>query len=100
MKRILTATLALSLMSTAALADGYYDRHGGGYGGGHSRGGGGNWVAPLVGGLIIGGMLGTMNNRYYQPYPAYHTECEMVPVFDRYNRYLGSDERCYAVQNY
>ena len=98
MKKLLIGAMALSLMSTAALADGWHHRNG--YGGGYRGGNGGNWVAPLVGGLIIGGVLGSMNNRYNQPYPAYHTECETAPVYDRYGRYLGDEQRCYNVPNY
>jgi opacity protein-like surface antigen len=101
MKKLLIGAMALSLMSTAALADGYYHRgHGGGYGGGYRGGNGGNWVAPLVGGLIIGGVLGSMNYGYARQYPAYHTECETAPVYDRYGRYLGDEQRCYNVPNY
>jgi hypothetical protein len=37
----------------------------------HYHGGGGGWAAPLVGGLIIGGMVGALANqpRYYDPPP-------------------------------
>ena len=55
--------LALAIgLSTSASAD---------YRGYHNHGGGGNWAGPMVGGLIIGGLLGSMANqqRYYDAAP-------------------------------
>ena len=71
----------------------------------HYHGGGGNWAGPLVGGLIVGGMLGAMASqpRYYDSPPVivqpYHTECQMVPVYDRYGYYRGERRECYQVPN-
>ena len=113
MRKMLSITLAaLFLATTAAQADGWGYRHGpcgyngcygggGGYHGGYHGGGGGNWAAPLVGGLIIGGMLGAMSQpRYYQEQPAYHTECRMEQMFDNWGNYIGNGRRCYNVPNY
>lgn len=45
----------------------------GGRGGGHWHGGGGGWIAPFVGGAILGGALGVApyyaNPYPYSPYP-------------------------------
>jgi hypothetical protein len=93
MKKILAGTLALALMSTAAHAD--YRGHG------YRGGGGGNWVAPLVGGLVVGGIVGgaLAAPRYYEVPPT-HTECQWVPVYDRYGVYRGDRRECYQVPNY
>jgi hypothetical protein len=93
MNKILAGTLALALMSTAAHAD--YR--------GHGYRGGGNWVAPLVGGLIVGGIVGgaiASEPRYYPAPQTYHTECRIVPVYDRWGYYVGDRRECYQVPNY
>ena len=76
MRKILAIATAL-LVTTPAMADGWGHRHGGWggphYGGGHHYHGGGGGDAGaaifggLVGGLIIGGMINSMN----QPRPYY-----------------------------
>ena len=78
MRKILAVATAL-LVATPALADGWGNRHGHGHGQGfggvpprhHHGGGGGDAGAAifggLVGGLIIGGMINSMN----QPRPYY-----------------------------
>jgi hypothetical protein len=64
MKKII-AIVAL-LLSTSAFAQ-HYHGHGHGYGPRH-YGGGGNWVAPLIGGVIVGAIL-TDAARANQPAP-------------------------------
>jgi hypothetical protein len=59
MKKIL-AILTVLALTAPAQADGW--RHHGGY----YRGGNSNWVAPLIGGAIIGGVIA---NQYYRPAP-------------------------------
>lgn len=73
----------------------HYHHHGGGHGGG------GGWVAPLIGGMVVGGVLGAIINepRYSAP-PAYRTECRIVPAYDRYGYYVGDRRECYSVPNY
>jgi len=116
MRKIIAAVLALTMMTGAATADGWNGHracnfngcYGGGYGGGYHRynhGGGNDWAAPLIGGMIIGGMLGSMNqNRYYVPryyeVPRYHTECQMEQIYDQWGNYLGTQRQCYTVPNY
>jgi hypothetical protein len=110
MRKMLSISLVLMLVAnSAAHADGWGGRrpcgYNGCYGGGYHEhyhgGGGGNWAAPLVGGLIIGGMLGAMSQpRYYQEQPAYHTECRMEQMFDNWGNYIGNGRRCYNVPNY
>ena len=94
----LCVALTLAGLVTPAAADwrgprpGYGYHNHGGYG---YRGGGDNWVAPLVGGLIIGGMVGALSNqpRYYssapvviEQYPPQETCRNMVTHYDRYGR--------------
>jgi hypothetical protein len=99
MKKIaLAVILTLTLVGTASA------QHRGG-GGGYHHGGGGNWVAPLVGGMILGGAIyGLSQPSYAAPYypapPQYRTECQMVPVYDRYGYYRGERRECYQVPNY
>lgn len=91
MKKILL-TLSFLALATPASADYYRHRHGGG-----------NWVAPLVGGLIVGGIVGgaiASEPRYYAPPPAYRTECRIVPVYDRWGYYVGDRRECYNVPVY
>jgi len=106
MKKIaLAVILTLTLAGTAEAQ--HRGGHGGGYGGGghHHRGGGGGWVAPLVGGLILGGAIyGLSQPSYAAPYypapPQYRTECQIVPVYDRYGYFRGERRECYQVPNY
>jgi hypothetical protein len=102
MFKALTVAATL-LVATAGVADAQYrGGHGGGY---HHGGGGGGWVAPLVGGMILGGAIyGLSQPSYAAPYypapPAYRTECQIVPVYDRYGYYRGERRECYQVPNY
>lgn len=67
MKKIAAALLGLLLTGNVALADGFNPHHhrhhqwGQRNGAGH----GGDFMAPLIGGLIIGGMLGAMSQPSY-----------------------------------
>jgi len=90
MNKILATTLAAALLvSTAAHAD--YRGPRPGYGGG--------WVAPLVGGMIIGGAIGAMAQpRYYEEVP-YHTECRREAIYDRWGNFLGYERHCYRIAN-
>ena len=100
--------IALAVILTLTLAGTAEAQHRGGHGGGghHHRGdGGGNWVAPLVGGLILGGAIyGLSQPSYAAPYypapPQYRTECQIVPVYDRYGYFRGERRECYQVPNY
>jgi len=87
-KIFIVAAAALTLAATSAQADPYHRyqvQH---------RGGG--WGAPLLGGLIVGGIVGGM---MAQPYIERHhcplgTERRMIPVFDEYGRYVGDRVVC------
>ena len=96
MRKLLLAAVAIASLTTAAQADYYRNR-------GYHGGGGGNWVAPLVGGLIVGGIVGgaiASEPRYYPAPPQYRTECRIVPVYDRFGYYVGDRRECYQVPNY
>jgi hypothetical protein len=54
MKLAIATGLMILTLSSSVLAQGYNRGHG------HYHNGGGNWVAPLVGGVIIGGIIGSM----------------------------------------
>lgn len=102
MRKILLATVAAATLFTATAANADYYRRGG-----YGRGGGG-WVAPLVGGLIVGGIVGgaiASEPRYYPAPPVYvapptHTECNIVPIYDRYGNFAFNRRECYQVPNY
>jgi len=85
--------IAITILATSA-AHADYRGPRPGYGGG-----GGGWVAPLVGGLIVGGVIGSMASqpRYYDD--GFHTECRREQVFDRYGNFIGYERRCYRVPN-
>jgi hypothetical protein len=106
MKKILAAAAVITVALTATGAEAqHYRQHGGyGYGGGYHQQyrGGGNWVAPFVGGAIIGGVLGSMMApQYYAPaVPAYRTECDEYPVYDYSGYFMGMRRKCYQVPNY
>lgn len=89
-----------TLAASTAPAEAQYHNRGHGGGGGYHRGGGG-WVAPLVGGMVLGGVLyGLSQPSYAAPMPAYRTECQIVPVYDRNGYYRGERRECYQVPNY
>ena len=114
MFKALTVAATL-LVATAGAADAQHrgGHGGGGYGGGghhhHHRGGGGGggWIAPLLGGLVLGGAIYGLSQpsyaappTYYAPPPQYRTECQMVPVYDRHGYFRGERRECYQVPNY
>lgn len=81
MRKALIAGIALLSMVTVAEAQQRHYQH--------HRGGGGGWVAPLVGGLIVGGVVGSV---LAQPTPQYATPYYQQPVtcweeFVGYNRW-------------
>lgn len=99
--RKLAIALTIAGICTAGTANADYYRNRGHHGGSHHRGGGGGWVAPLLGGMILGGAIyGMSRPSYAEPYPQYRTQCQMVPVFDPYGNYRGERRECYQVPNY
>lgn len=81
MKKILTALAIASLAATPAMAHQRNHEHSHE----HRHGGGNKWVAPLLGGLIIGALLSKdSNNRQEQQAPTYvyppQTTYEYVPT--------------------
>jgi len=93
MNKILLGTVALAMLATPALADGRHRGHHGGHGGYGGRSGG--WAAPLVGGLIVGGIIG--GGYYYNR--GWYTECRLEPVYDRWGNIVADQQVCYRVQN-
>ena len=89
-KILIVAAAALALAATSAQADPYH-RHR--YQAQH-RGHG--WGAPLLGGLIVGGIVGGLMAQPYleRPRCPYGTERRMVPVVDEYGRYVGDRAVC------
>lgn len=77
MRKLSLALAATIAMTSMAQADEWqYRRYEGprpGYGHYENRG---NWVAPMVGGLFIGGMLAEMQNNYYRQ--QYQPVCQRV----------------------
>jgi hypothetical protein len=118
MKKLITSMIVASMLAcTPAFADDNnyqaprgeyrsydnYDRH-------HHRGGGGKWVAPLIGGIVIGALLSgssrrdrnysssyDYDNRYYPPDTRYDTRyCvrEQVTEWHGGERYIFWETRC------
>ena len=111
LKKLTAGILALSLIvPTAALADGRNHRgHGQVH---HHHHHNHNWVAPLVGGLVLGGIIANQNRSYYyapppppvyyQPQPrydySYPVQCveRWVTEYDNWgNRYQTLIRECY-----
>ena len=74
MKRIAIATIAILALTTAASADYRRNQR---Y---HGQGRGSNWIAPVIGGLLLGGAIAGSYG-YYQRRPT----CWNEPVY-AYNR--------------
>lgn len=83
-KTLVAIATAAMLISSAANADGYW-RYG------HRYDHRGNWVAPAIGGLIIGGVIaGSIADQ-----PEYYDRvCQRVAVYDQWNRFLGYRTVC------
>jgi hypothetical protein len=89
MRKTLAILLAATTLVTATAANAEWrDRRDHGPRPGYS--GGGNWVAPLVGGLILGGVIASMANQpQYQQYPQPDPYNSYQPVCNRY--FVGRD---------
>lgn len=102
--RKLAIALAIAAIFTAGTtpADAQYHNRNHGGGGYHNRGGGGGgWVAPLLGGMLLGGAIyGLSRPSYADPYPRYRTECQIVPVYDQLGYFRGERRECFQVPNY
>jgi len=102
MKKLITALAGLALITTPAQAhEGHWHR-----GGGHG------WVAPLVLGGIIGGVIveSTQPREVVvtPPAPVYHTVvvsnyydmyrggCEIRDTYDQYNNFVTRQTVCYG----
>jgi hypothetical protein len=67
MRKLILALAATAAFTSVAHADEWQHRHWeGGHREWHGNGGGNNWVAPMVGGLFIGGMLSQMRQNYVE----------------------------------
>ncbi len=120
-KLILTLLVATSFLSAAPSyawnhgGNGYhggYNNYRGGYNNNYYRGGynnnyrGGynnNWVAPAIGGLILGGIVGAaITSPYYSPAPVYvqpdpvYTSPPSAPVGYHYEQMLDNNCNCYV----
>jgi hypothetical protein len=112
MRKVIIGLAAAIIVFGACSAEAQQRHHGGGHrghhGGGHQhRGnGGGNWVAPLVGGLVLGGVLyGLSQPSYAAPpmyieQPQYQRQCWNEPQYDHYSRYMGDRRVCRNVPLY
>jgi len=86
MRKALIAGIALLSMVTVAEAQQHrhhqHQHH-------HRGGGGGGWVAPLVGGLVLGGVLYGLSQTpsYAAPHPYYQQPVSCWEEFAGYNRW-------------
>lgn len=100
MRKVIIGLAAAIVVFGACSAEAQHRHYHGG--GGHRSGGG--WVAPLVGGLIVGGVVGSVLSQpsYASPPPVYveqprYRRCWEEPMFDRYTgRYIGDQRVCQA----
>jgi len=83
-KKILSLAVATSIVSMLQLSSATaFDRY-------HSRNNG-NWVAPVIGGLIVGGIIaGSM----YDPNYGYYRTCNQVPTYDQWGRFISYQTVC------
>jgi hypothetical protein len=89
------AVVAALLIPTMAIANGYghnrghnrgYHNHGYYHNHGHNRGYNNNWVAPAIGAVILGGVIGAALSQpqapvYVQPPPGYRYEYRYENVY-------------------
>jgi hypothetical protein len=92
MNKILLASVAvLALTATTAQADWrhhYRQQH-------HHRSNGGNWAAPLIGGLLLGGIVGGLAAQsHWGPSCPYGTQPGRIAVYDEYGRFVGNRVVC------
>lgn len=99
--------IALAVVLAASSAQAQHRHNGGGYNGGHQHRGGGGWVAPLVGGMVLGGVLyGLSQPSYAAPQPQYYQQpqyqrtCGYEAVYDVYGRYMGDRRVCNTIPIY
>jgi hypothetical protein len=101
-KLVSVILIAAMLVPTAAYADWDGHRHWDGPRPGYNHGGGDAGAAlfgGIVGGLILGGMINSMNQPQYYGQPQYvqpQTFCRMEPAYDQYGNYVGRIRRCYT----
>ena len=102
MKKLVSVLAGMALLTTPAMADARP---------GHWHGGG-RWVAPLVIGGIIGGVIveSTQSHEVVvsPTYPTYHTivsyhyydhfrgSCEVRDTYDQYNNFVTRQTVCYG----
>ena len=68
MKKFLLASATILALALPAHAQRHHGHHG-------HHGGGGNWAGPLIGGLIVGGLVaGVMSQPRYAPPPVVYTD--------------------------
>lgn len=81
MKKI--AIVLLLMWSVTSLADGHH---------------GGGWVAPLIGGVIIGGVLGSVSRPHYVEPPVYYgNPYGNQPYSYHYERMFDPYCQCYKM---
>ena len=82
MRNLLLLFVAAISISIASPANAQYRHRDGGY----RHNGGGNWVGPLVGGMVLGGIIGSMASRpdYGYPPPSVYNEQRYYPVCRNY----------------
>jgi hypothetical protein len=84
MRKALIAGIALLSMVTVVEAQQRHQHHHH-----HRGGGGGGWVAPLVGGMVLGGVLYGLSQTpsYATPHPYYQQPVSCWEEFVGYNRW-------------
>lgn len=109
MRKIIIGLATAIVVFGACSAEAQQRHHRGGHHGGghHHRGGGGGWVAPLVGGLVLGGVLYGLSQpsyaapqQHYYQQPQYQRTCGYEAVYDVYGRYMGDRRVCNTIPIY